>query len=113
MEADYAEMPLRKPPHPARPRLASACRRRRRVRPRILAVQQRGRMATIFEKIIAGEIPATVVYRDERVIAFRDISPQARVHVLIVPNKPIPTVNDVTVEDEATLGHMFIVARDI
>ena len=53
-------------------------------------------MATIFEKIIAGEIPATIVHRDDRVIAFRDISPQARVHVLIVPNKPIPTVNDVT-----------------
>jgi len=70
-------------------------------------------MATLFEKIIAGDIPATIVHRDDRVIAFRDISPQARVHVLIVPNKPIPTVNAVTTEDEATLGHMFIVARDI
>jgi histidine triad (HIT) family protein len=70
-------------------------------------------MATIFEKIIAGEIPATIVYRDERVIAFRDISPQAPVHVLIVPNKPIPTVNDVSADDERTLGHMFVVARDI
>jgi histidine triad (HIT) family protein len=70
-------------------------------------------MATIFEKIIAGEIPATVVFRDDRVIAFRDISPQAPLHVLIVPNKPIPTVNDVSTEDEAMLGHMFVVARDI
>ena len=70
-------------------------------------------MATIFEKIIAGEIPSTIVHKDDRVTAFRDISPQAPVHVLIVPNKPIPTVNDVTEQDEATLGHMFIVARDI
>jgi len=70
-------------------------------------------MATIFEKIIAGEIPATIVHKDDRVTAFRDISPQAPVHVLIVPNKPIPTVNDVTEADEAALGHMFIVARDI
>jgi histidine triad (HIT) family protein len=53
-------------------------------------------MATIFEKIVAGEIPATIVHRDDRVTAFRDISPQAPVHVLIVPNKPIATVNDVT-----------------
>ncbi|HET9865136.1 MAG TPA: HIT domain-containing protein, partial [Steroidobacteraceae bacterium] len=65
-------------------------------------------MATIFEKIIAGEIPATIVYKDERVTAFRDISPQAPVHVLIVPNKPIPTANDVTEADEAVLGHMFV-----
>jgi histidine triad (HIT) family protein len=70
-------------------------------------------MPTIFEKIVAGEIPATLVHQDERVTAFRDISPQAPVHVLIIPNKPIPTVNDVTEADEATLGHMFIVARDI
>ena len=70
-------------------------------------------MPTLFEKIVAGEIPATIVFKDERVTAFRDISPQAPVHVLIVPNKPIPTVNDVSDEDERTLGHMFIVARDL
>ena len=70
-------------------------------------------MPTIFEKIIAGEIPAKIVHRDAQVTAFRDISPQAPVHILIVPNKPIPTVNDVTGEDERTLGHMFVVARDI
>ena len=70
-------------------------------------------MPTLFEKIVAGEIPATIVHQDDRVTAFRDISPQAPVHVLIVPNKPIPTVNDVSDEDERTLGHMFIVARDL
>ena len=70
-------------------------------------------MPTIFEKIIAGEIPATIVHQDDLVTAFRDISPQAPVHVLIVPNKPIPTVNDVSEDDERMLGHLFIVARDI
>jgi histidine triad (HIT) family protein len=77
-------------------------------RPRILAG-----MPTLFEKIVAGEIPATIVFKDERVTAFRDIRPQAPVHVLIVPNKPIPTVNDVSDDDERMLGHMFIVARDL
>jgi len=70
-------------------------------------------MATLFEKIVAREIPATIVFQDERVTAFRDIAPQASVHVLIVPNKPIPTVNDVSDDDERTLGHMFVVARDL
>lgn len=70
-------------------------------------------MPTLFEKIVAGKIPANIVHRDDRVTAFRDISPQAPVHVLIIPNKPIPTVNDVSEDDERTLGHMFVVARDI
>ena len=70
-------------------------------------------MSTIFAKIIAREIPADIVYQDDRVTAFKDINPQAPVHILIVPNKEIPTVNDVTPEDEATLGHLFIVARQI
>jgi histidine triad (HIT) family protein len=70
-------------------------------------------MPTLFEKIIAGELPATVLYRDPRVIAFLDIRPAAPVHILIVPNKPIPTANDVSDEDESLIGHMFIVARDL
>jgi histidine triad (HIT) family protein len=70
-------------------------------------------MTSIFAKIIADEIPADKIYQDDRVTAFKDINPQAPVHILIVPNKEIPTVNDVTAEDEATLGHMFIVARQI
>lgn len=70
-------------------------------------------MPTLFEKIIAGELPATIVYRDERVIAFRDIRPAAPTHILIVPNKPIPTVNDVTEAEESLLGHFFTVARDL
>jgi histidine triad (HIT) family protein len=70
-------------------------------------------MPTLFEKIIACEIPATVVYRDERVIAFLDIRPAAPVHILIVPHKVIPTANDIADEDESLIGHMVIVARDL
>lgn len=70
-------------------------------------------MPTLFEKIIAGELPATIVHKDERVTAFRDIRPAAPTHILIVPNKPIPTTNDVTDADESLLGHLFTVARDL
>jgi len=68
---------------------------------------------TIFSKIIRREIPADIVFQDEQVTAFRDINPQAPTHILIIPNKLIPTVNDVTPEDESTLGHMFIVAKQV
>lgn len=70
-------------------------------------------MSTIFARIVAGELPADIVHQDERVTAFRDIHPAAPVHILIIPNKAIATVNDVADEDEALLGHMFIVARDL
>ena len=68
-------------------------------------------MSTIFAKIIAGEAPADIVYRDERVIAFRDINPAAPTHILIAPNKAIATVNDLTEEDAALVGHMVLVAK--
>jgi histidine triad (HIT) family protein len=70
-------------------------------------------MATIFEKIIAGELPANIVYRDDRVVAFLDIRPAAPVHILIVPHRAIPTVNDIADADESLIGHMVIVARDL
>ena len=70
-------------------------------------------MATLFERIVAREIPATIVHQDDRVTAFRDIHPRAPTHILIVPNKPIPTANDITDGDEALVGHMFTVARDL
>jgi histidine triad (HIT) family protein len=70
-------------------------------------------MPTLFERIIAGDLPADIVFRDDRVIAFRDIRPAAPVHLLIVPNKVIPTVNDIADEDEGLIGHMVIVARDL
>lgn len=70
-------------------------------------------MTTIFSKIINGEIPSDIVYQDDQVTAFRDIQPQAPSHVLIVPNKEIPTVNDVQPDDEQLIGHMFTVAAQI
>lgn len=70
-------------------------------------------MPTLFERIVAREIPAAIVHQDERVTAFRDIHPRAPTHILIVPNKPIPTANDIADADEALIGHMFTVARDL
>ncbi len=67
----------------------------------------------IFCKIIAGEVPSKKVYQDERVTAFHDINPVAPVHILIVPNEHIPSVNEVQEEHEALLGHLFVVARKI
>jgi len=67
----------------------------------------------LFLKIIDKTIPARIAHEDELSLAFHDIKPQAPVHILIIPNKPIPTVNDVADDDERTLGHMFVVARDI
>jgi len=70
-------------------------------------------MPTLFERIIAGDLPATIVFRDPRVTAFLDIRPVAPVHILIVPNKAIATVNDIADEDEGLIGHMILVARDL
>ena len=68
---------------------------------------------TIFSKIIRQEIPTPLLYQDDLVTAFRDISPQANSHILIIPNKLIPTVNDVTEDDELTLGRMITVAKKL
>jgi len=68
---------------------------------------------TIFSKIIRKEIPADVVYQDDLVTAFRDINPRAPSHILIIPNKLIPTVNDIEEEDELVMGRMFTVARKL
>ena len=68
---------------------------------------------TIFSKIIRQEIPTALLYQDELVTAFRDISPKAPSHILIVPNRLIPTVNDVTDADELALGRLFTVARKL
>lgn len=64
---------------------------------------------TIFEKIIDREIPADIVYEDEQCIAFHDISPQAPTHVLVIPKKVIPSIDDVAPGDEALLGHLWSV----
>ena len=68
---------------------------------------------TIFGKIIRRELPADILYEDELVIAFRDINPQAPIHVLVCPKKPIPTADDVGEEDEASMGRVLRVATQI
>nr|MBS0020380.1 histidine triad nucleotide-binding protein [Gammaproteobacteria bacterium] len=70
-------------------------------------------MSTIFSKIIRGEVPADIVYQDDRVTCFRDINPAAPVHLLIVPNKEIATVNDLGEQDERLAGHMLLVAKEL
>ena len=68
---------------------------------------------TIFSKIIRQEIPTELLFQDDLVTAFRDISPQAPSHILIIPNKLIPTINDVTEVDELALGRMITVAKKL
>ena len=68
---------------------------------------------TIFTKIIRREIPADIVYSDELVTAFRDINPQAPVHILIVPNQPVASVREVSADHEAAVGRMFSAAAHI
>jgi histidine triad (HIT) family protein len=70
-------------------------------------------MATIFGKVISREIPADIVYEDEQCLAFRDINPQAPVHVLLIPKKEIPRLIDADFEDQALLGHMMVAAGKI
>jgi histidine triad (HIT) family protein len=67
----------------------------------------------LFCKIISGDIPATILYRDDKVIAFNDINPQAPVHTLIIPLKHISTLNDLQEEDNALTGHMVQTAKKI
>jgi histidine triad (HIT) family protein len=68
---------------------------------------------TLFEKIIAREIPAQMVYEDDLVCAFRDISPQAPTHILLIPKKPIPRIGEVTAEDQKVLGHLMLKAAEV
>ncbi len=68
---------------------------------------------TLFEKIIARQIPAKVAYEDDLYIAIHDISPQAPAHVLVIPKKVIPTLNDVKAEDRELVGGLFVVAAKI
>jgi len=68
---------------------------------------------TLFEKIAAHQIPADIIFEDDRVLAFRDIHPQAPVHVLVVPKKPIPRVAEAGADDQALLGHLLLKAADV
>ncbi|MBE6427181.1 MAG: histidine triad nucleotide-binding protein [Planctomycetaceae bacterium] len=68
---------------------------------------------TIFKKIIDREIPADIVFEDDQCLAFRDISPQAPTHILVIPKKEISAVDALSEEDEALVGHIFLVIRKI
>ena len=67
----------------------------------------------LFCKIVAGEIPAELVYESDTAVAFRDINPQAPTHVLVIPRKHISTINDITADDEAIVGSLYTAARKI
>ena len=68
---------------------------------------------TLFEKIIARQIPARIAYEDDSVLAFHDISPQAPTHVLIIPKKPIARIGAASAEDERVLGHLLLKAAEV
>ncbi|MBC8096665.1 MAG: histidine triad nucleotide-binding protein [Akkermansiaceae bacterium] len=68
---------------------------------------------TLFEKIVAREIPAQIVFEDDLVIAFKDIAPQAPTHILIIPKKPIPRLAEATPTDHQVLGHLLLKAAEV
>ena len=68
---------------------------------------------TPFEKICDKEIPADIVYEDDQVVAFRDIAPKAPTHVLVIPRKAIPRINEAQPEDQALLGHLLLKAAEV
>ena len=68
---------------------------------------------TLFEKIAAREIPAAIVFEDDSVLAFRDIQPQAPIHVLIVPKKMIPRIAEAVADDQKLLGHLLLKAAEV
>ena len=65
-------------------------------------------MSTVFGKIIRREIPADIVFEDDRVLVFKDIAPRARVHLLIIPKKEIPTLFELTPDDRELMSHMML-----
>tara|TARA_Y100001968_G_scaffold4256_1_gene3764 strand:- start:539 stop:874 length:336 start_codon:yes stop_codon:yes gene_type:complete len=70
-------------------------------------------MTTIFDKIINGEIPCDEVYSDEKCLAFKDITPQAPTHILIIPRKAIPSLREIKKEDQELLGHLLLKGTEI
>lgn len=68
---------------------------------------------TVFKRILAGEIPADVVFEDDWCLAFRDIAPQAPTHVVVIPKKEIPSVDALSDEDAGLVGHLWMVIRDL
>ncbi len=69
--------------------------------------------STIFQKIIDREIPAEIVYEDDRCLAFRDVQPQAPTHVLLIPKKPIASIDQLADEDAELMGHLWLTLRNL
>ncbi len=67
----------------------------------------------VFQKIIDREIPADIVYEDDRCIAFRDIKPRAPTHLVVIPKRPIPSAAEIGTQDEAIVGHLFVAMAEI
>lgn len=68
---------------------------------------------TIFQKIINREVPSTIIYEDKEIIVIKDIYPKAKTHLLIIPKKEIPTINDLAIEDSQLIANMFFVAQKV
>ena len=68
---------------------------------------------TLFEQIINREVPAQIIHEDDQCVAFRDINPQAPIHVLVIPKKAIPRLGEATDSDETLLGHLLLTAAEI
>jgi len=68
---------------------------------------------SIFTKIINKEIPSTIIYEDNKIIVIKDINPKAKTHLLIIPKKEIPTINDLENEDSTLIADMFFVAKKL
>lgn len=68
---------------------------------------------TLFERILAGDIPATIIHRDERCFAIHDINPQAPVHVLIIPNRPLGRIGLAEADDRDLIGHLLLTAAEL
>ena len=69
--------------------------------------------STIFDKIINKEIPADIIYENDKALAFKDINPQAPVHFLVIPKTPIATINDINEENAELVGHLYVVAAKV
>ena len=68
---------------------------------------------TLFEQIINREVPAQIIHEDDQCVAFRDINPQAPIHVLVIPKKAIPRLGEVTDSDKGLLGHLLLTAAEV
>jgi histidine triad (HIT) family protein len=78
-----------------------------------IPILQTACMPTLFEKILAGEIPAEILHKDDRCFAIRDINPQAPTHILVIPRKPLTRVGEAGESDRELLGHLLLTAAEI